>query len=365
VLALHRQAAAFYREQLAGSWVPAYLESRSLARALDEPWLAGHAPHGWTTLVDRLREDGADAAALLASGLATRARTGHLIDRFRDRLVLPIRTPAGDIVAFIGRAHPEADPDRVPRYLNSPETALYAKGEHLYGLYEAAAHLARGALPVLVEGPLDAIAVTTGTAGRCAGIALWGTTLTRAHLDALAATVDLRQRGIVVATDPDEAGLAAAGKALSLLAGRGLSATAAALPLGENPAAMLHTGGPAVLTAALLERAVSLADVVIDHRIDKWKTELENIEGRVGALRDVAPLVAGLPLDDIRRQGLRLAERLDLVLGVVQQEIAAYIALEQPPARLHVLAETARRSSTPHRPRGPGYPLSSTPRLRR
>ena len=182
------------------------------------------------------------------SGLATRARTGHLIDRFRDRLVLPIRTHAGDIVAFIGRAHPGADSDRIPRYLNSPDTALYTKSQHLYGLHEAGVHLARGARPVLVEGPLDAIAVTTGTAGRCAGIALCGTALTHAHLDALTAIVDLRQRGLVVATDPDEAGLAAAAKALTLLAGCGLSATAAALPPGDDPADTLHTHGPAALT---------------------------------------------------------------------------------------------------------------------
>jgi DNA primase catalytic core len=342
LLALHRQAAAFYRDRLAGSWVPAYLERRSLAGALEDSWLVGYAPRGWTALVDHLRGAGADEAALLTSGLATRARTGSLIDRFRDRLVLPLRTPAGDIVGFIGRSHPDADRDRTPRYLNSPDTPIYTKGEHLHGLHEAAPHLARGARPVLVEGPLDAIAVTTGTGGRCTGVALWGTALTTRHLDALAEVVDVRRTGLVVATDPDRAGLTAAARALTLLGIRNLSASAAGLRAGEDPADTLHRRGPAALTSALLDRAVPLADIVIDHRIDRWNDRLHTVEGRVGALRDVAPLVASLPIDEIRRQGPRLAQRLDLVPGVVHQEITARIDLEPPIDRLEKHQEIPR-----------------------
>ena len=166
---LHREATTFFQARVSGSWVPEYLSGRGLDVALGEPWCAGWAPSGWTTLGEHLRAAGADDAALLASGLASPARTGSLIDRFRDRLMIPLRDATGDVVGFIGRSHPDADPARVPKYLNSPQTPVYAKGELLFGLPETRLRLSRGVQPVLVEGPLDAIAVTAGTGGRCAG----------------------------------------------------------------------------------------------------------------------------------------------------------------------------------------------------
>ena len=128
----------------------------------------------------------------------------------------------------------------MPRYVNSPQTPSTASPTLLFGLAEAPA-LARGARPAIVEGPLDAIAVSSGTDGRCAGLAACGTALTGAHADALAAAVDLRASGLVVAMDADDAGLTSARSALELFSPRGVSPTAALLPTGSDPASLLTT----------------------------------------------------------------------------------------------------------------------------
>ncbi len=160
LISIHHAAWDFFSSHVRSSWVPEYLASRSLEAALSERWRAGYAPERWTALVGHLRKLGFADEDLLASGIASRARTGQLIDRFRDRLVLPIRDGKGDLVAFVGRTGPQVSAVTAPRYLNSPQTELYRKGEVLFGLAESADYRARGAVPTLVEGPLDAIAVT-------------------------------------------------------------------------------------------------------------------------------------------------------------------------------------------------------------
>jgi DNA primase len=307
--------------------VPGYLGSRGLAVGLEETWSIGYAPGRWTALVDHLRGLGADDDILLASGLATKARTGRPVDRFRDRLMIPLGDPAGDVIGFVGRAGPSTDDDRAPRYLNSPETALYRKSDMLYGLADGRTALDRGARPVLVEGPLDAIAVTAGTEGRCVGVAACGTAVTAAHIDLLIRHGDVRTRGLVVATDNDVAGHAAAASLLPQLCKRGITATAADLPEGLDPTDVLLRHGPADLTSALLDRARPLADVVIDQRLTAWSGRLRWVEGRVGAVRDVAHLIAALPGNEIGRAVGRVADRAGVDVTTVQREVAAWIGI--------------------------------------
>ncbi len=142
-----------------------------------------------------------------------------MLDRFRDRLMFPVHDPAGEhVVAFLGRAlDPTGD---TPKYLNSPATALYCKGEVLYGLGAQPTRqaLAAGARPVLVEGALDAIAVTTTGVGRHVGVAPSGTALTAGQVTALdRATGPLAGRGVTVAFDSDPASRQAALRAYPLL----------------------------------------------------------------------------------------------------------------------------------------------------
>jgi DNA primase len=172
LLAVHADATEYYLRQVAGSWVPSYLTDRCLGEALNPAHglAVGYAPPRWTSLVDHLRDLGYTDATLTESGLALTARTGRLIDRFRDRLVIPLHDGGGRVIAFTARAAPGA-PREIPKYVNSPTTALYAKSKHLYGLHAAARLAAAGATPVLVEGPLDAIAVRLAAPGDAAALA--------------------------------------------------------------------------------------------------------------------------------------------------------------------------------------------------
>ena len=149
---------------IGASWVPGYLAGRGLAPALEQvPF--GYAPAGWTGLVDHLARLGYSDAQIEAAGMASRARTGRLVDRFRDRLILPVHDHAGELVGFVGRLGPDAVDDRYsPRYLNSPATPLFNKSEVLFGLGGHAARIQAGSQPVLCEGPLDAVAVDVAAA---------------------------------------------------------------------------------------------------------------------------------------------------------------------------------------------------------
>lgn len=250
--AVHAEAAWFYRRRLNRSWVPRYLHERGLDAALDAPWDAGRAPDGWTALVRHLRGQGVDDATLLAAGLARRARSGALVDTFRDRLVLPIRDDGGHVVGFVGRARPDVDDrsPKAPKYLNSRTSAVYAKGRHLFGIHQNLPALRRGAVPVLVEGPLDAVAVTVACGGRAVGIAVCGSILTEAHLRHLARCVDLRD-GVVVGFDTDPTGRHAAATATALVRARGIAARLADWAPEGDPAGVLRRHGPAEVARRL------------------------------------------------------------------------------------------------------------------
>lgn len=216
ILGALADAEEFYVGQLASSWVPAYFRSRGLSDEVMEEWRIGYAPRGWTALTDYLRGRGHGDDAIQAAGLARISSRGTLIDHFRDRVMLPVHDEHGTLAGFIGRAHPSADP-AVPKYLNSPETSTYKKGDLLFGLHQARGHLAHGATPVIVEGPFDAIAVTLAGGSRYAGLAPCGTALTTRQTAALSRAADLRQTGVLVAFDDDAAGRKAAVRAYDIL----------------------------------------------------------------------------------------------------------------------------------------------------
>ena len=321
LLAVLQTTHDFFVSGVTGSWVPDYLASRSLDAALGEPWGAGYAPAGWTTLVQHLNGRGFTPQSLIAAGVAMRTRNGRAIDRFRDRLTLPVRNVEGEVVSFVARARPGADTGTPPRYLNGPATEIYAKGTLLFGLSEGADQLARGARAALVEGPFDAIAVTDGTDGRCVGIATCGTAVTAAQIDqlvVLGSPIDL-----VVALDDDEAGRAAAERILTMLSERNLVASAAGLPADHDPAEVVHRLGPTALTAALTDKSIGLADSVIRSRVAQWSDRMQWVEGRLGALRSVAPVMARLPPAECKRLIPAVAELTRVDLPTIHREVSA------------------------------------------
>ena len=285
-------AMQFYDGQLARSWVPGYLATRGISDAAISQWHIGYAPGGWTTLTSHLRALGHDDDAIQAAGLARVSSRGTLIDHFRDRVMLPVHDEHGKVAGFLGRARPGTGPE-IPKYLNSPETSTYHKGSLLFGLHQARDLLARGATPVIVEGPFDAIAVTLADPGHHAGLAPCGTALTSKQAAALAQAADLDRSGILVAFDDDTAGRKAAVRAYDILrtvSGRLQSAVLS----GKDPAEILETEGPAALRAILRNQVQPLSSVVIDAHLAPWERRLQDPEGPLLAMRSTASVIAGL-----------------------------------------------------------------------
>jgi DNA primase len=322
-------AARFFAARLAGSWVPAYLAGRGFGEQALRPWTVGYAPAGWRVLTAHLRDLGYGAAAIQAAGLARRTRRGALVDFFRDRAMFWIRWPDGTVAGFTGRARPGGG-QAGPVYLNSRTTGLYRKGSLLFGLYEGRRALAAGARPVLVEGPLDAIAVSAvaaSTAGSYAGVSPCGTALTPAQVTLLARTCDLRQVGVVVAFDADPAGRRAAVRAYHLLRGVTDHAVAAVLPAGQDPAGFRRERGGRAL-ARRLDAGVPLVDLVVDETMASFERWLAFPDGKFAALHAAAPLVAGLPSGQVARQVVRVARRLGLSYAEVTDAVTG--ALRAP-----------------------------------
>ena len=331
VARLNEIALRFFRNQLADSWVPHYLERRGFGPAIQQRWQAGYAPAEWDGLTRYLRSLGLPDPLIKAAGLARRSGRGTLIDTFRDRAMLPIRSADGTVAAFIGRA-PEGAGPGVPKYVNSPRTCLYDKGDVLFGLWEARQVIAAGARPVIVEGPFDAIAVTTACAGRYAGIAPCGTALTAEQVRTLSQVADIGSTGVLAAFDPDSAGRRAAIRAYHLLTPYCDEVTAVILPPGQDPAQVFSERGPGAL-AAILNRTHPLADLVTDTEVDRWSRWLGFAEGQINALRATAPVIAAMPPAHVARQVARLAHRLGLDYAIVTEAVTE--ALPQ------VIAKTA------------------------
>ena len=379
VVAIHDVATRFYREQLAASWAPGYLTGRGFSPAVQQHWHIGYAPPGRQGLTRHLRAEGYRDALIVAAGLARRSRYGELSDVFRDRVMLPIRTPGGTIAGFIGRSGEHADAG-APRYLNSPATVLYDKGRALFGLWEARPALAQGAMPVIVEGPLDAIAIAaSGPRGHYAPVAPCGTALTSRQVSALSQAVNLSATGVLVAFDNDQAGRRAAVRAYPLLRPHTDRINAVTFPAGQDPAQVLRDHGPGVLAQMLASRVVPLADLVIDAQVTRWEPGLRFAEGRIGALRAIAPLIAGLPPRDVPRQVARLAGRLDLdhatVTGAVAGALTDVIQARTPVglsqghqgdlAGIRAAAVTTSRQDCPPRPFAPQAEPARLPAVRR
>lgn len=302
----------FYLAQLGGSsWAPRYLSSRGINAADAAKWGIGYAPGGWTALTGHLRGLSYRDDEIEGAGVASRSSRGTLIDRFRDRVMLPVYDQRGEIAGFIGRARPDA-PDGVPKYLNSPESASYKKGSLLFGLHQGRQALARGAVPVIVEGPFDAIAVTLADPGQSIGLAPCGTALTTRQAELISQAADLPRTGILVAFDADTAGRKAAARAYGILRPRTPKLQAARLN-AKDPAKIFEQDGPQALRTILREDREPLSAVLIDAHIAEWNCYLDHVEGRYRAMHSTASLIAGLLPEQAAAQVRRITAGRKLV----------------------------------------------------
>ena len=330
LLEANRLAEAWFRERLASPEAQAgraFLGGRAFGPEEAARFGVGYAPAGWDGLANMLRSRGFTEHELVASGLCGQGGAGgsRIYDRFRDRLMWPIRDVTGATVGFGGRRLSDEDAD-APKYLNTPETAIYHKSQVLYGLDLAKRDIARDHRIVVVEGYTDVMAAHLS--GVTTAVATCGTAFGADHVRIvrrlLGDTADPsagvitgnRARGgeVVFTFDGDAAGQKAALRAYGEDQHFAAQTFVAVDPHGYDPCDLrMAEGGDAI--PRLLERRVPLFEFVI--RTCLADLDLETAEGRVRGLRSAAPVVAGIRDRALRREYTR---RLAGWLGMPDSE---------------------------------------------
>lgn len=284
-------AAEYFAAQLhgdAGAEARAYLSRRGITPATVDAFGIGFAPDRRDGIKTALAKFG--DAELVEAGLLISVEEKAPYDRFRGRLMIPIRDPRGRVIAFGGRILGAGE----PKYLNSPDTPLFDKGRTLYNLDKAAAAARKAGRMIVVEGYLDVIALAQAGIGEA--VAPLGTALTEAQLERLWRNVDVP----VLCFDGDNAGRKAAvravERALPLLApGRSLSI--AMLPQGQDPDDLVKAGGSAAFERVMAE-AQPLVDLLWSHEMDA--APLRTPEARAGFKRRIDERVATIADTDVR-----------------------------------------------------------------
>lgn len=313
VLEVLEATSTFYESQFEGSWAHEHLLLRfGQDIAGDDRFRPGFAPAGWTLLIDHLRAQGVRDDELIAAGVAKTASTGRLIDRFRDRAILPV-IHEGYVIGFVGRRNPEvSDENAGPKYLNSPDTIVFHKGAQLFGIADE--RMSNGSIPVIVEGPVDAIAVTLATGGAFVGVAPLGTALTEEQATQLARL----GADPIVATDGDLAGRIAAERDFWILTPHLLEPKFVRFGEDDDPASILERLGPIPLVSAL-QAATPLADEMVEERLSN------SVDAGLSA-KDLSAVIAAQRPESWGAQIERVSESLPLASSELRRAIAASAA---------------------------------------
>jgi len=280
---LNQAAAAWFVQNLRDVRVGAagreYLNKRGIEHATIERFGIGVAPAEWDGLLKALVKQGFAPGDVAAAGLVV-ARDGHagFYDRFRGRVMFAITDLRRRIVGFGGRVLGEG----MPKYLNSPDTLLFKKGQTLFAFDQARDAIARTRTAIIVEGYFDAIALHQ--AGLSHTVATLGTALTPEHVQVLRRFADR----VVLLFDPDAAGVRAALRGLDLFVNTGLGVTVITLPSGEDPDTFVRKNGTGVF-AQLEAEAPTLLDYVLDHMIRQAETG--SLESRIRSVDEVLRII--------------------------------------------------------------------------
>ncbi|WP_165953398.1 DNA primase [Deinococcus sp. S9] len=316
-------ALAYFREHLPGPALD-YLRQRGLTDQTIEAFELGYAPEGWDGLLKRARARNLSERQLLEAGLLIEnPESGRVYDRFRGRVMFPIRDHLGRLVGFGGRVLD----DSKPKYLNTPETDAFKKGELLYGLDKARAGLGNGAELIVVEGYMDVIALHQH--GFTGAVASLGTALTAEHAALLER---LGAQRLVLMFDRDEAGLKATLAGLDQVLGAKFHVRATSVPSGKDPADALLAGDLQgirnALAGGLDEARYRVQAAVEAHGID-------TSEGKRRVLLALLPRMQNLdPLDEGAERIRALTCEL---LGIQPQALLDWISSK---ARRRTLTDT-------------------------
>ncbi|WP_040164249.1 DNA primase [Microbacterium gorillae] len=319
--AVNAAAAEWFREQLMtpeADTARRFLGSRGFDPGAAAHFGVGYAPRGWSNMLDALRRKGFSVEELTAAGVVSQGQRG-VYDRFRGRVLWPIRDVTGQTIGFGARKLYEDD--QGPKYLNTPETPIYKKAQVLYGLDLAKRDISRGdpKRVVVVEGYTDVMAAHL--AGVTTAVATCGTAFGTDHITLLRRVMgDESAAGEVVFTfDPDAAGQKAALRAFADSKRFNARTYVAVAPDGLDPCDLrLQRGDGAV--RALMDTKVPMFEFVIDQKIAGY--DLASVEGRVGAIRAAVPIVADIA-DAPTRAGYErvLAQRVGSDLSDVHRAV--------------------------------------------
>ena len=321
LLKIHEAAAAWFRQQLAsnaGTRIRRQIENRGVNEATSTALGLGYAPTSRDALKAALLQQGFSQAMLLRAGLVLQREDGTVVDRFRNRLIIPICRDTGSVIAFGGRA---VDPDQQPKYLNSPETPIYSKGRTLYGLNLSKNAIRQRKFAILVEGYFDFAQVYQ--AGFQGVVASCGTALTPQQAQQLRRFTSK----VVLSFDPDAAGQGAAAKSCEMLVAEGFAVNVAGLPAGDDPDTFIRKRG-APGYAERLEHSTPYLEYLLDRAAAGHN--LNTDEGRVKFLGDMLPVAGRIPDAAMRdRFADRLAFKARVTDDVVRAEIRKAVVQKQ------------------------------------
>jgi len=315
LLAANAAAAEFFQAQLESPEAETgrtFLTDRKFDAAAAAQFGIGYAPKGWDALSKHLTGLGFSNAEMLAAGLVSQSERGSY-DRFRGRLVWPIRDTSAQTIGFGARKL--FDDDQGPKYLNTPETPVYRKSSVLYGLDLAKRSISKSKRVVVVEGYTDVMACHL--AGVTTAVATCGTAFGKEHISVLRRVMGDDSAGgeVIFTFDPDEAGQKAALRAFSEERRFTAQTFVAESPEGLDPCDLRLTHGDAAVQA-IFDRKIPLFEFALRQVVARYNPN--TVEGRVSALRAAAPIVA-----EIKDPGLRpgYARELARMLGVDIAEV--------------------------------------------
>ena len=309
---INEKAAAYFQgilnHPVKGSPGKDYLKRRSISEETAAGFRLGFAPDEWDGLTTFLGRHDVDLDAAVQAGVIIAKEKGGYYDRFRGRIIFPIFDLREQVVGFGGRVLD----DSLPKYLNSPETPLFHKGEFLYGLHSSFKAIRERQRAVIVEGYMDCLALKNH--GLKEVVATLGTALTSTHVRRLKGYA----KEAVVVFDSDEAGKAAVLKSLPVFSNEGLSARAVALPDGYDPDSFVNAHGLSKFLE-LLDQAAPMFDFYLEQKLAQKDSDVEE---KVRVLKEIFPFLSALDNDTQRALYVRrVSERVGIKEDIVWSEL--------------------------------------------
>lgn len=290
-----------------------YLRDRGISEEIESRFEIGLSPGGWENFLKIAEKRDFRPDVLERAGLVIRNDRGGFYDRFRERLMFPIRNNGGRVVGFGGRILKEEPGKESPKYLNSPETAIYHKGRMLYGIPQARDAMRSTGEAILVEGYTDLIALHRVDYRN--SVATLGTALTSDQ----AALIKRFAGKVILLYDADEAGTNAAFRGADILVGAGLEVFVAVLPEGEDPDTIVKSGGK-----ESLDIVIEQAKPIIDFKIEYFRKDgaFSTPRGQAEATRSLIDTLRRIP-DQITRQFAthEIAEKLGVNEQILTREM--------------------------------------------